>query len=301
MAQGISDLLKKHFPDLELKVPAYSHHSTIDIDAPWAFRHKGFFRSIAILGKRLVLLNFKEFRLALRVMTGRERDPFDTYDYIRETNRRNGRPVTWFFLAGDTGGADGNYALRSPAFRNLVQDINAESRVGIHFSCRSNRSELLRQKEYERFARLTGILPDLNRQHFVLLSFPETYRQLDKLGIREDYTMGYASANGFRAGTSRPFHFYDIVSETETQLMIFPFIVMDVTCKKYRGLSPDEALAELHTLKARVRAVNGTFTTLWHNESLSEWGGWEGWRRVFEEGTRDEGQGTRDEGRGGNR
>jgi hypothetical protein len=293
---AFSGLLNTHFPDLELHAPAFSVHSTIDIDTPWAFRHKGFFRSLAILGKRLVLLNFRDFRLALRVMTGRERDPFDTYDFIRDVNQRNGHPMTWFFLSGDTGGADGNYALVSGAFRKLVEGIRAESRVGIHFSCRSNRSEIIRKKEYDRFVKYTGLRPDLNRQHFVLLSFPETYRQLHGLGIREDYTMGYASANGFRAGTSRSFRFYDIISDAETQLVIYPFIVMDVTCKKYHGLSPDEALAEINTLKERVRAVNGTFTTLWHNESLSEWGGWEGWRRVFEEGTRDEGQGTRGNG-----
>ena len=32
-----------------------------------------------------------------------------------------------------------------------------------------------------------------------------------------------------------------------------------------------------------VKAVNGYFIPLWHNESLSEYGMWTGWRKVFED------------------
>jgi len=31
-----------------------------------------------------------------------------------------------------------------------------------------------------------------------------------------------------------------------------------------------------------VRKVNGTFISLWHNESLSEEKRWKGWRTVYE-------------------
>jgi hypothetical protein len=78
-----------------------------------------------------------------------------------------------------------------------------------------------------------------------------------------------------------------LLREKETELTVFPFIVMDVTCRKYQGLSPEQAIAEISVLKGRVKEVSGTFTSLWHNESLSEWNGWEGWRRVYEEVTRD--------------
>jgi hypothetical protein len=285
--KGFSDLLKIRYPNLSFSEPQFRKVSTIDIDNPWAFRHKGFVRSAGILFKRFMLLKFGDFFKALRVMSGMERDPYDTYDFIRTINRQHGIGLTWFFLAGRSGGDDSNYALGSMAFRKLVTDIGKDSRVGIHFSCRSNRSEAVRQKEYDRFQAHTGFNPLINRQHFVLLSFPETYRQLNRLGIQEDHTMGYASANGFRAGTSIPFRFYDLLREKETELTVFPFIVMDVTCRKYQGLSPEQAIAEISVLKGRVKEVSGTFTSLWHNESLSEWNGWEGWRRVYEEVTRD--------------
>jgi len=32
----------------------------------------------------------------------------------------------------------------------------------------------------------------------------------------------------------------------------------------------------------QIRKCSGTFTILWHNESLSDKGNWKGWRDVFE-------------------
>ena len=91
-----------------------------------------------------------------------------------------------------------------------------------------------------------------------------------------------------------PFRFYDLMDECETQLLIHPFILMDVTLRQYLGLNPGEAIIRINRLVEKVKAVNGIFTSLWHNESLSEQGVWRGWRRVFEsmieKVTRDEGK-----------
>ena len=43
-----------------------------------------------------------------------------------------------------------------------------------------------------------------------------------------------------------PFKFYDLKDESETELDIFPFAVMDVTLQQYLSLSPDEALDSDH-------------------------------------------------------
>lgn len=93
--------------------------------------------------------------------------------------------------------------------------------------------------------------------------------------------MGYASLPGFRAGTCTPFPFYDLTSEKETSLRIFPFQVMDGTLNQYMKLSPDEALEECKKLIDEVKKVNGTFISLWHNESLSEMREWKQWRNVY--------------------
>jgi hypothetical protein len=115
------------------------------------------------------------------------------------------------------------------------------------------------------------------------LSLPETYRRLIDLGIQEDYTMGYAREAGFRAGTSFPFHFYDLDMEQSTHLKLFPFAVMEGTLKGYKNIPTSEAMNHIRPLVDEVKAVNGLFISLWHNESVAETREWAGWRAVYEE------------------
>ena len=113
------------------------------------------------------------------------------------------------------------------------------------------------------------------------MSLPDTYRRLIEEGILEDYSMGYASAAGFRAGTCRPFYFFDLELNTETALKIFPFQVMDRTLKDYMGLSEEEAYKIMRSLVDSVYEMGGTFVSIWHNEAFSDHGEWKGWREIY--------------------
>ena len=142
---------------------------------------------------------------------------------------------------------------------------------------------LLFKNEMKRFEAILGIRTEISRQHYLIVSMPKTYKRMASLGISSDYSMGYASMTGFRAGTSLPFKFFDVQDNKEYPLMIHPFVVMDVTLKHYLHLNPDEASAQINFLIRQIKEVKGVFTSLWHNESLSEYGIWKGWRKVFED------------------
>jgi hypothetical protein len=58
---------------------------------------------------------------------------------------------------------------------------------------------------------------------------------------------------------------------------------MDVTLKNYMQKNPEEAWELIEKLMIEVKGVNGSFTCLWHNESLKDSGQWLGWRKVFEQ------------------
>ena len=52
------------------------------------------------------------------------------------------------------------------------------------------------------------------------------------------------------------------------------------------NLNGADALVESSVLKQlmdEVARVRGTFSSIWHNENLSEMFGWEGWRSVYEQ------------------
>ncbi len=275
--------LVNKYPGLNPVKRNFRYESTFDVDNPWAYLHKGFFRTAGGFIKNMLQMNYPEFKLRLNALRGKRPDPYDTYDYILDREKQYGFLSSFFFLSGGYDRYDSNYALGTPAFKNLLKRLKPGRTMGIHPSHRSNRSMELLQFEVERFSRFLGSKAEASRQHFLILRFPETYRRLMKMGLKEDHSMGYASGIGFRAGTSRPFRFYDLGFECETNLLVHPFIVMDVTLQQYLGLKPDEALDRISAIVEKIKAVNGIFTSLWHNESLSENGVWKGWRRVYEE------------------
>jgi hypothetical protein len=278
----LKNRLSEKFPSVKIENPKYQFLSTFDIDHPWAFLHKGFYRISGGLVKDLLQRNFDGFWMRLKTLMGLQKDPYDVFDYIQETERKHHFRSAFFFLLGDYDRVDPNYAWDSNAFKKLVAGIQIEHVIGIHPSVRSTRNTDILKKEQERFVLVSGNIPVNNRQHFLIVHFPDTYRRLSEHGIRADYSMGFASHTGFRAGTCTPYLFYDLASEKETDLVIFPFAVMDVTLMQYMGLTPDEAIAKIRVICDNVRASGGTFSTLWHNESLSEVEPWKGWRKVFE-------------------
>ena len=93
--------------------------------------------------------------------------------------------------------------------------------------------------------------------------------------------MGYAKKVGFRASTCTPFYFYDLDFEIQTPLKLFPFSFSDITLKDYMQLSNQESLNKILELKNEVKNVNGTFISLFHNETLSENEKWEGWSDIY--------------------
>ena len=93
--------------------------------------------------------------------------------------------------------------------------------------------------------------------------------------------MGYAKVAGFRASSCTPFYFYDLDFEIQTPLKIYPFAFMDVTLREFMDLTNKESLAKIVQLKKQVKNVNGTFITLFHNETLSENAYWKGWSTIY--------------------
>jgi hypothetical protein len=47
-------------------------------------------------------------------------------------------------------------------------------------------------------------------------------------------------------------------------------------------LTPKQSLGRIRDLKNEVKAVDGLFITLFHNESLSNYLRWRGWERLYE-------------------
>ena len=281
-ANRIKDVLQLRYPDLKFKKRHFTMIPTIDIDAAFAIRNKGFVRIMGGLIKSLYNSDRDGFRKRLRVLSGMENDPFDSFDFqLKIQQQYNFRPI-YFVLMADYGFYDKNIPYQNKSFRDIVKLLADYADVGIHTSYASNDNPELLKLEVQRLSELLNREILRSRQHFLRLEIPETYHNLLRLDIYNDYTMGFASQPGFRAGICDPFPFYDLDMEAETPLMIHPFMIMEGTLADYLRLSPEEGFDYIRKLIDEVKAVDGTFMSLWHNESLGGQGHWVGWPEVYE-------------------
>lgn len=261
----------------------YRFKLTIDIDNAWRYRERGFFFSIGGLVKDLLNLRLGTFVQRLLIISGQKADPAYNFDYLKETEEKLPAKIQYFILCGKRGKYDKNISLKRTNFREFIRKIDRHNKVGIHPSFASNSSYDLLKEELTNLSGIVDHPVNKSRQHYLRLKFPQTYRNLIKLGIKEDHTLGYASQTGFRAGIARSFNYFDLGWNKETGLRIYPFQVMDRTLLAYQRSSPEEAMQEYHYFTETIQDVGGEFICLWHNDSLSDKGEWAGWKKVFEE------------------
>ncbi len=280
-ALSLKNLLAGISPDLKFRSAVFRFEPTIDIDAAWAYRNKGLIRTIGGYFKDLRKADFSEMKMRSKVLLGLERDPFDTFGLMHEIHQKYNLKPRFFILFADYGLNDKNIPVNNDRFQILIKSLADYAHVGIHPSYASNKVPALLAREIAGLGQVVKAEITESRQHFLMLSFPETYRNLINLDITDDYTMGFAGQPGFRAGICSPFKWYDLDSETITDLTLHPFALMEGTLRDYLKLEAGEAMATIEPLVDEVRAVGGTFISLWHNESFSEQKRWVGWVGVY--------------------
>ena len=254
---------------------------TFDIDETFSYKLKSPLRTW--LSTLKDLLTGKKDRLIerQRVLIGKRTDPYDTYDYIKSIIER-GFSVNMFWLLGDYAKYDKNISHRSIKHRRIIQDMDKFATIGLHPSYKSNSYEFFLLNEKDRIESIVNHTVEHSRQHFLKVNIPFTYQILHSMGFKKDYTMGYAEAIGFRAGTARPFRWFDLSKNEMTSFVIQPFAYMDGTLNEYLKLSVDEAKEKIDALYAEVKEYGGHFSFIWHNSTIGQYGHWKGWREVLE-------------------
>lgn len=274
-------ILKERFPDYNFKSRDFEMISTIDVDLAYSYKNKGIVRTIGGFFKDIVQFNIVNFWHRLVTILNFRKDPFDTFSELLEIKKTHKVETLFFFLVGDYTTFDKNISWGNRKFQSLIKSVGDYAKIGLHPSYFSFKDMAMLKKEKKRLESIINTPVVLSRQHFLRLSIPETYQHLIDLDIEADYTMGYAKHVGFRASTCTPFYFYDLDFEIQTPLKIFPFAFMDGTLKEYMELDNDASLAKILELKESVRKVNGTFISLFHNETLSESEHWTGWKDIY--------------------
>lgn len=281
LPQLAKELLKK-FPSLQLTPPTFHFLPTYDIDIAWSYLHKGWIRNAGGLVKSMIDGDWLRANERINVLFGKQKDPFDSYDWLDELHKKYSlEPIYFFLMAGQNKHYDKNILPGKKAFQKLINQHNATYDVGIHPSWQSGDKPESLKNEIETLERITGKKVDKARQHYIRMTFPETYRQLIISGIWQDYSMGYGSINGFRASYCLPYKWYDLQKEESTSLTIFPFCYMDANSYYEQHYTPEQALMEMEHYFKITKEVNGLLITIWHNHFLGTDIMFKGWREIY--------------------
>ncbi|MBO9701689.1 MAG: polysaccharide deacetylase family protein [Sporocytophaga sp.] len=278
----IKEIINNKYPQTINNVGAYTFQPTLDIDNAYAYRYKGVLRTSLSLAQRLVKLEFNKLSKRIKIHMGKLQDPYDTYDKQRRIHRAYKITPNYFFLLGDYGKYDKNLPYDNEHMVKLVKSLGEEAPIGLHPSYGSNASESKLLTEKKRLESILSRQVTKSRQHYIKLTLPETYRNLLKAGIKEDYSMGYSTKIGFRAGTCSSFLFFDLEKNITTDLRIYPFAFMDSTLKFFLKVRSKEVINHVTPLVNDVKKVGGQLIFIFHNESLGNERQWKNWGEVYE-------------------
>ncbi|MBL7713585.1 MAG: polysaccharide deacetylase family protein [Chitinophagaceae bacterium] len=260
----------------------YAFLPTYDIDIAWSYRHKGWKRTLGGYLRDVAARNFAAVKERTSVLLGHQEDPYDSFDATDELHTGSGLNPVYFILAAKQNGPYDKHILPShPAMKQLIGRLAACYETGMHPSYATSEDPGLLREEHALMERCCGKKIDRSRQHYIRCALPDVYRNLIAAGIRQEYSMGYATHLGFRAGTSQAFPWYDLQAEQQTELQVFPFCFMDTSARFELGLSAAQSFEKLQQLQSTLQQTRGLLITVFHNFSLGTDPGWQGWQERY--------------------
>ena len=207
-----------------------------------------------------------------------EQDPFYTFPFLLEANQelaeKKANVSTLFFVkAGGTSTQDKPfYNLRSKDIRSLFAlAADHQATIGLHSSYDAGATPTLIPSEKEQLEKALGTPITTNRHHFLRSRQPEDMEALERAGITDDFTLGFADHVGFRLGTARPVRRICPLSGKVGTLVLHPLTIMECSLSdpQYMNLAEEEAFARCQEVVSRVEEAGGELVLLWHNTSFA--------------------------------
>jgi hypothetical protein len=278
-AYKLKAALEDYFPEITFQKRSFNIHPIIDIPMAYFFKNKGLLRTIGGFFSDITQLKFRNFYDRFLVLFGLKKDPYNTFNYIINRQKKSKQKFDVFFLVGDYSTYDKSVNLNKKEFVTHIKSIRDYCNVGL-------KSSFLALDDFEKLKEEKNRLDAVINSHttkarasFSKVNLPTTYRHYVDLEIQSDFSMGYPDTIGFRAGTCTPFLFYDLDFEVQTPLMIHPYQLMDFSLLGHTSLL-DKKETLIRAIQ-EVKNVNGTFTPIFHNYTFSGWDRWTDFKTLF--------------------
>ncbi|WP_298473354.1 polysaccharide deacetylase family protein [uncultured Maribacter sp.] len=258
--------LKERFPEIKYKKRPYKYTSIVDVTTSHCYAHKGLVRGISGLFLDVAYFKFKRIFQRISVWFNSKKDPYDNFEFLISLHKKYKIHSMFFFQFASYSTYDKNISTSNNKFRFLIKSIADYSMVSLAASYSSFENVELLKKEKKALSSVINRPVKYSRLRYNRVVVPDSYRNLVEAEFTDDYTMGYTSEIGFRAGTCTPFYFYDIPLEVQQPIKLHPFAVHDYALLHMN--KEEEIKLKMEEIKSMVKEVNGTFITIFSNELL---------------------------------
>jgi hypothetical protein len=237
---------------------------TYDVDMAFAIHARSKAFVLGSIAKSTAQLRFAHAARKLSVWQGQAVDYFDCFDAISKAHAKQ-KAIFFMLMAEKNSEYNRNNLPNEEDYISLINELSLKFSVAIHPSYEASRLPHLIEEEKLLLQKIISKHVQQSRFHFIRYNLPNTYRHLLKYGVTEDYSCGYGSTNGFRAGTSTPHFWFDVQANEVTTLKLFPFVWMDANCFYEHKFSVQQAEEDYEHFYNEVKNTGGLFTPIWHN------------------------------------
>lgn len=261
--QKLAQALQEKYPEIEFKAKKFQQSSVIEVAQAFKYKYKGIIRLMMRLGANLFSLKFHRVWEQIQVMLRLKKDPYDFYAPLICLHQREKISSVFFFLLANYSFQDKGISFYNLKYQDLIKYIADYCIVSVLASYDAVFSSKEMKTERERMISIINRPVKrfrANKNHVIV---PEVYQRASESEYNEDYSMGYTSHLGFRAGTCSPFYFYDISMELKLPILVNSFCLHS---DAIHALGQKKTLEKLQQLKKQVQKVDGHWVTIFNND-----------------------------------
>ncbi len=190
-----------------------------------------------------------------------------TCERLLEYERSCGIGAYYFMMSGPFG--FGRFSTRTDIrwglSRELVMQIQqAGMNIGLHGSYGA-RDACTYKQEKDQLEEVIGHPILTHRNHYLRFDPEKIYSQLDTAGIAYDFSIGFGSKVGFRAGLGGIYRGFDFSKGHSSIVRSVPLLFMD---SGFFAHDPEIYLHELRLSLLKVKKVSGCVSLLFHPEEF---------------------------------
>ncbi|MDT0646257.1 polysaccharide deacetylase family protein [Zunongwangia sp. F260] len=267
-ALKFQDVLAERFPNMEVESRKFSSNIIIAVEHVFGYKNKGILRTIAGMQRDFFRLSLTKVFDRLKVAFKVKNDPFNIFEDLIALIKKHKLKMYFMFQLSDFTIHDRNINHNRIPYRSVIKYVGDYAKVGLLLGYYAVRDMKTLRTEKLRMENIihSSLEYSLNSSHD--LSLPENFNNLVELEVKNDFSMGYPDALGFRAGTCTPFLFYDINMEVTTPLLVHPYVFNSAI---FEDVKPEKAFEDVQKALNQVREVGGEFRAIFRNQDFSEY------------------------------